>query len=286
MLSRIIGEDVELRTQLTEAQLTIMADYSQIEQVLMNLATNARAAMPEGGELLIETGFSEVDEDFITTHGFGQIGDYAILSVTDTGLGMDEKIREKIFEPFFTTKEPGRGTGLGLSIVYGIIKQHSGYIDVYSEPGKGTTFKIYLPRVKAEADETETAVPSPVQGGTETVLVAEDYEAVRKLTSDMLQNFGYTVIVAKDGEDAINQFMKYRDKIELLLLDAIMPKKNGKEAYEEIRKVKPGIKVLFMSGYTADLINRRGMLDDGLNFIPKPVSANTLLRKIREVLGK
>lgn len=286
MLTRIIGEDIELGTVLADEELTIMADYSQIEQVLMNLATNARAAMPEGGKLLLETGVSELNENFVTTHGFGLSGKYAILSVTDTGSGMDEKTREKVFEPFFTTKGIGEGTGLGLSIVYGIIKQHNGYVNVFSEPGIGTTFKLYLPITESVVEETKMITPTPVQGGTETILIAEDYETVRNLTSGMLRQFGYTVVESVDGEDAVQQFTRYPDKIHLLLLDVIMPKKNGRNAYEEIRRIKSDIKVLFMSGYTADLIDKQGILGEGLNFIPKPVSMNDLLRKIREVLDK
>jgi CheY-like chemotaxis protein len=285
MLARIIGEDIELSTDLADADLTVMADYSQIEQVLMNLATNARGAMPAGGKLLIETKRFELDQDFIYAHGFGQPGTYALLSVTDTGTGIDDETKEKIFEPFFTTKELGEGTGLGLSMAYGIIKQHNGYVNVYSKPGEGTIFKIYLPLIGRSAPEApDTTTPPSVQGGTETVLIAEDYEAVRTLTSNMLRQFGYTVIESKDGEDAVRQFATHQDKIDLLLFDVIMPKKNGKEAYEEIRMMKPGIKALFMSGYTADLIHTTGILDEGLNFISKPVSLNVLLRRVREVL--
>ncbi|GAB4413546.1 MAG: hypothetical protein OHK0032_09650 [Thermodesulfovibrionales bacterium] len=285
-LRRIIGEDIGLKTILSDKNLIVMADSSQMQQVIMNLATNARDAMPDGGELVIETGISEMDEDYVKRHGYGEPGMYALMSVTDTGIGMDEKTRERIFEPFFTTKEMGRGTGLGLSIVYGIIKQHGGFINVYSEPGRGTTFKVYLPLVKPGIEEGLTVqefTPYP-EGGTETVLVAEDDEAVRKLITDILVESGYKVIVAEDGEEAVKRFKENEGEIKLLLLDVIMSRKSGMEAYGEIRDVKPGIKAVFLSGYTADLIHKKRMLDEGVDFLPKPVTPRELLKKVREVL--
>jgi CheY-like chemotaxis protein len=203
--------------------------------------------------------------------------------VSDTGIGMDVKTRERIFEPFFTTKESGKGTGLGLAMVYGIVKQHGGHINVYSEPGKGTTFKIYLPLVKTE-EESKPAVPTPVRKGTETVLVAEDDVSVRKLTREVLEKAGYTVIVAEDGEDALHKFIENKDAIRLLVFDVIMPKKNGQEAFREIRKVKPDIKVIFLSGYTTDLLHKDWTMEEGMTFLPKPVSPNELARKVRDVL--
>ncbi|MEW6109003.1 MAG: ATP-binding protein [Nitrospirota bacterium] len=286
ILSRIIGEDIDFSSRIYEKEIIIKADYSQIEQVLMNLATNARDAMPDGGLFIIETGLVELDNNFIQAHGYGYPGLYALISVTDTGIGMDAKTKEKIFEPFFTTKEFGKGTGLGLATAYGIIKQHNGYINIYSEVGEGTTFKIYLPAIESKAEDVESAVSHPVQGGSEIILAAEDDEAVRKLSRSVLEQFGYRVIIAEDGEDALNKFMENKDRIQLLLLDIIMPKKNGKEVYEEIRKVSPGIKTLFISGYTADLLHKKGILDEGINFISKPVSVNELLTKVREVLDK
>jgi CheY-like chemotaxis protein len=213
-------------------------------------------------------------------------GKYALISVTDSGAGMDEKTREKIFEPFFTTKDVGRGTGLGLSMVYGIIKQHDGFIDVYSKPGIGTKFKIYLPLSEAEVKGEEKAGSLSVQGGTETVLVVEDDEAVRRLSRDILQNYGYRVIEAEDGEEAIEKFKENKEKINILLLDVILPKRNGKKVYDEIRKIKPDIKALFLSGYAENLLQNKGILEEGLNFMPKPVSVNYLLRNVREVLDK
>ncbi len=284
LLLRLIREDIELKTIFADMDLTIMADSAQIEQVLMNLCTNARDAMPEGGLLTIESGLVELDEEYLKTHACGRPGKYALISVADTGSGMDEKTRERIFEPFFTTKEPGKGTGLGLSIVYGIIKQHNGHINVYSELCKGTTFKIYLPLIRSKVAETQPITLSSLEGGTETILVAEDDKEVRKLSKDVLECFGYKVIETGDGEDTINRFKENEDKIQLLILDVIMPKKNGREVYEEIRKIRPDIKVLFMSGYTADIINSKGILEKGANFISKPVSSHEFLRKVREVL--
>jgi CheY-like chemotaxis protein len=275
-----------MKTMLTEEDLTVMADSGQIEQVLMNLATNARDAMPDGGSLTVETEIVELDEEYIKTHGYGEPGMYALISVTDTGAGIDEKTKERIFEPFFTTKEVGKGTGLGLAMVYGIIKQHNGYINVYSEVGKGTTFKIYLPLIKTEVKDKKPEVRPSSIGGTETILLAEDDADVRKFTKHILEEFGYKVIDAENGEDAINKFMENRDKIEILILDIVMPKKNGREVYEEIKKVKPEIKALFMSGYTANVIHEQGILEEGLNFVLKPISPTVLLRKIREVLEK
>ncbi len=283
---RLIGEDIDFKTILTGSDLIVMADSGQIEQVLMNFISNARDAMPDGGLLSISTELIEVDSEFIRAHGYGEPGMYALGTVSDTGTGMDEKTKEKIFEPFFTTKEAGKGTGLGLSIVYGIIRQHNGYINVYSEPDKGTTFRIYLPLVKAAAEVNKPVELAEPAGGTETVLLAEDNAEVRKITRSVLEAFGYTVFEAVDGEDAVNRFMKNKDSIELLIFDVIMPLKSGKDAYEEILRVRPDINVLFLSGYTIDIVSNKGIFAEGLNFISKPVSSNNLLSKIREILDK
>jgi PAS domain S-box-containing protein len=286
-LSRIIGEDIELRTTLASGPLPIFADATQIEQLLMNLATNARDAMPTGGQFFIKAGRVEFDDEYVRSHGYGTPGPYVELSVTDTGAGMDENVRGRIFEPFFTTKELGRGTGLGLSIVYGIVKQNNGFINVYSEIGKGTTFRIYLPLVNISRRETKPLeVSAPPQGGTETILLAEDNQVVRTLTRDALTEFGYTVIEAADGEEALQKFKESIDTIQLLIVDVIMPRKKGSEVYEEARKIKPGIKSLFISGYPADIIQKQGVLEEGLNFIQKPSSLQDLLRKIRDVLDQ
>jgi PAS domain S-box-containing protein len=287
ILLRIIGEDIELMTILSGMKdLRVMADAGQIEQVLMNLATNARDAMPEGGILTIETGLEELDMDFLKIHEYGKPGMYAMLTVTDTGHGMDENTRQRIFEPFFTTKEVGKGTGLGLSMVYGIIKQHSGYINCYSEPGSGTTFKIYLPVIESATEKAKKEEHITLSGGTETILLAEDEEAVRKLMKLVLEEAGYKVIEAVDGQEAIEKFRENKDNISLLLLDVIMPKINGKGVYEEATKIKPDIKALFSSGYPADFIHKKGILEEGLNFISKPASPHELLKRIREAIDK
>ncbi|OGL48370.1 MAG: hypothetical protein A3H37_05200 [Candidatus Schekmanbacteria bacterium RIFCSPLOWO2_02_FULL_38_14] len=285
-LVRVIGEDIKIRIVLNESDVNILADSSQIEQVIMNLATNARDAMPKGGMLTIETALTEIDSEFIIAHSYGKPGKYAIMSATDTGIGMDEETKKKIFEPFFTTKKVGKGTGLGLSMAYGIIKQHDGYINVYSEPGEGTTFRIYLPLalVKKETADEKSMENKLIPNGTETVLVAEDDKMLQKLTSEVLSESGYTVILAQDGQEAVDKFIEHRDSIQLLLFDIIMPKKNGKEAYDEIIKICPSMKVLFISGYAADIIREKGILKDGLSFVTKPISPTALLRKVREVL--
>jgi len=286
LLKRLIGEDIELKTLLTSEDVTVMADCGQIEQVLMNLAANARDAMPDGGRLTIETERAELSEEYVTNHGFGVPGVYALLSVTDTGTGMDEETKTKIFEPFFTTKEVDKGTGLGLSVIYGIIKQHKGYINVYSEPGEGTTFKIYLPVIKAIIEEMKQDEIAPVSGGNETVLIAEDDEAARGFTKTVLQEFGYTVIEAKDGEEALSVFSENSAGIKLIVTDMIMPKMHGNEVYEKARIIRPDIKCLFMSGYSDDIIQKRGILKEGVNFISKPFSPYDLLRKVRVALDQ
>jgi PAS domain S-box-containing protein len=286
LLSRLIGEDIDLSTPLTDKDLTIMADTTQIEQVLMNLATNARDAMPNGGTLVISTDMITFDNEYLRAHGYGRLGNFALISVEDTGCGIDEKIKERIFEPFFTTKEIGKGTGLGLAMVYGIIKQHEGYINVYSDADKGTTFKIYLPLIKSRFEEPGQIDAGPVSGGTETILIAEDDAQVRVLTKKILEKAGYHVIEAADGVAAMNLFRANQDKIQLLILDVIMPKKNGKECYDEIRKSTPDIKTIFTSGYTANIIHKKGILEEGIDLILKPVSPNQLLRKVREVLDR
>lgn len=286
LLAKIIGEDIELRTVCHDENATVWADSGQLEQILMNLAANARDAMPDGGVLTIETDRMELDGDFIKAHGYGKPGPYAVLSVTDTGTGMDEKTRTKIFEPFFTTKEVGKGTGLGLSIVYGIVKQNSGYVSVYSEPGRGTTFRIYLPAILMNIEEAGAAALTDAARGTETVLVAEDDADVRKLTKAVLEGAGYTVIEAVDGENAIRLFAEHKDEIELVLIDVIMPKANGKAVSEAIRKMRPRVKIIFTSGYTADIIHKKGILEEGAHFIAKPILPNALLDRVRKTLDK
>jgi len=282
--TRLIGEDIVLRTVLAAQPLTVMADGGQIEQVLLNLCTNARDALPQGGSLTIETELAEVDEAARGRSGLERAGRYALLCVSDSGVGMDEQTRRQIFEPFFTTKEVGKGTGLGLSIVYGIVKQHGGAITVYSEPGQGSTFKMFLPLVLPAAPAVPAA-PDPVPtGGKETILLAEDEREVRALISIILRNAGYTVIEAIDGDAAVRAFCENAGRIALLLFDVIMPKKNGKDAYARILALRPGVKVLFMSGYTADIIQSKGMLPEALPLLSKPIIPDALLRRVREVL--
>lgn len=261
-----------------------MADATQIDQILFNLATNARDAMPHGGVLTIETRAVELGDEFHRLHGYGEPGRYALLSVSDTGMGMDEITRERIFDPFFTTKEAGKGTGLGLSTVYGIVKQHNGYISAYSEPDIGTTFHIYLPVVDETGKEEELS-SSPPKRGNETILVAEDSGSVRELISKILIEYGYTPVEAVDGADAVEQFKK-TDKVDLLILDSVMPKMNGREAYDEIHKINPDIKVIFTSGYTRDVFQGKGIKDKEFNFLQKPVSPSALVQKIRDVLDE
>jgi PAS domain S-box-containing protein len=282
LLKRLVTEDISIKIVLAAEDITIMADASQIDQILFNLATNARDAMPQGGTLTIETRAVDLGDEFLHFHGYGEPGRYALLSVSDTGAGMDEATRERIFDPFFTTKEAGKGTGLGLSTVYGIVKQHNGFITVYSELNIGTAFCIYFPAVSEVARE-ERLLPAPVKGGNETILVAEDNETVRDLVVKLLTDYGYMTIEAVDGGDAIEQFRK-ADKIDLLILDSVMPIRNGREVYNEIRKIKPRIRVIFTSGYTRDIILDKGIEDEKFNFLQKPISPADLLRKVREVL--
>ena len=221
-------------------------------------------AMPDGGSLEIAMTTVVLDDSFIHFHGYGETGRYALLAASDSGIGMDTETLQRIFEPFFTTKEVGKGTGLGLSIIYGIIKQHNGYINVYSEPNHGTTFKIYLPLIEARSQENgKVSLPYPGRG-TETILVAEDDPLTRSVVVSILREFGYSLIEAENGEDAVNEFKENRDAIQFLLIDLVMPKKNGREAIEEIRKICPGIRALFFSGYAADFIKEKQNLEKGL----------------------
>ncbi|MDD5167399.1 MAG: ATP-binding protein, partial [Syntrophales bacterium] len=286
LLMRVIGEDIDFSTRLAREDLIVMADAGQMEQVLMNLATNARDAMPEGGVFTISTQEAVLTEDFINAHGYGKPGENALISVSDTGIGMDEQTRAKIFDPFFTTKELGKGTGLGMAIVYGIVKQHNGNINVYSEPGKGTTFRIHLPLIATQTEAFPTEPSAQPRGGIETILLAEDDQMVRDLSASILSDFGYRVIGAVDGQDAIERFSKHADEIDLIILDVIMPKKTGREVYDVVRSKKPKTPVLFISGYTADILHKKGVFEEGIQFISKPVSPFDLLRKIRDLLDK
>ncbi|HVN95637.1 MAG TPA: PAS domain S-box protein [Syntrophorhabdaceae bacterium] len=282
LLKRLVTEDIAVNAHLEGQDIVIMADATQIDQILFNLATNARDAMPQGGTFTIETQLIDLDDEFQRLHGYGKPGCYALLAVSDTGMGMDEATKERIFDPFFTTKGAGKGTGLGLSTVYGIVKQHDGYITVYSEPHVGTTFHIYLPTAKETLREDQPK-PASVKGGNEIILIGEDNEAVRELIDKILTHYGYTTLKAVDGQDAVEQFKK-ADKVHLLILDSVMPKKNGREAYNEILALKPGVKVIFISGHTRDVVLDKGIQDGEFSFLQKPISPITLLQKVREVL--
>ena len=286
LLSRLITAEVEMKILTSEEQLLVMADAGQIDQVIMNLVTNARDAMEDAGVLTITTGAMEMCEEFLKSHGYGSVGTYAVLSVSDTGTGMDEATKAHILEPFFTTKEVGKGTGLGLAIVYGIVKQHDGYLEIDSEPGAGTTFNVYLPLLSDQAiPAPPPQVVEPCCIGTETVLVAEDAAEVRSLTVTVLQENGYQVIEAKDGQEAVESFLEQSGKIDLVIMDVIMPKMNGNDACSEILKINPRMKVLFTSGYTPDDIKRKGLSFGKHNFLPKPSTPQELLKKVRELLA-
>jgi len=285
LLMRVMREDIKLTTALADKSCMVMADTGQMEQVLTNLATNARDAMPAWGILSIRTDIAEMGDEYIKAHGYGKIGRYVLIQISDTGKGMDAITKERIFEPFFTTKGVGKGTGLGLAIVYGIIMQHNGYINVYSVPGKGTTFRIYLPLIESEVKRKKPDIHVIQKGGTETVLIAEDEEEVRNLMKIVLEDHGYKVIEAADGVDAVDKFKENMDKIRLLLFDVIMPNKSGKEAYDAINEIRPDIKALFMSGYSKDII-QEDISRLGLHFVSKPILPTELLKKVREALDR
>jgi PAS domain S-box-containing protein len=284
MLRRLIGEDVELETVLAPALWRVEVDPAQMEQVIMNLVVNAREAMPKGGVLTIETANVEIDDEYAHTHVGVVLGDYVMLAVSDTGCGMDKETKTKAFEPFFTTKEDG--TGLGLAMVYGIVKQFGGNIWCYSEPGEGTTFKIYLPRAKGEMDaEVGHAGQETLQRGTETLLVAEDDDGVREIAVTLLRSAGYEVLGAASGKEALEVFEKHGGPVDALITDVVMPEMSGKELAESLKVRCPGIKVIYMSGYTDNIIAHHGVLEKGVSFIQKPFTRGSLLRKVREVLG-
>ncbi len=284
MLHRLIGEDVELRLSLARDTGNVLADPGQLQQVLMNLAVNARDAMPTGGKLILETANAELSEQYAELHQPVVPGRYVMLAVSDTGTGMTPETRARIFEPFFTTKEKGKGTGLGLSTVYGIVKQSGGYVWVYSELGRGTTFKIYLPRVDAAPDTLLPAREPVTVAGTETILLAEDDAVLRPLAKGLLEKLGYTVLDAADAVEALEAARQYTEVIHLLLTDVVMPGASGRELARQLESHRPDVKVLYVSGYTDDAIVHHGMLEPGLNFLQKPFTPAALARKVREVL--
>jgi len=288
-LRGIIGEGIQVRTALSPEAIFIHADSGQIEQVLMNLATNARDAMPAGGILSIETDLLEIDNEYIRMHGYGTYGRYAMLSVSDNGVGMNEKTRERIFEPFFTTKEAGKGTGLGLSIVYGIVKQYNGYINVYCEQGRGTTFRLLFKATEAEPAEQEKKAEPTIGSariGGETILIADDDAAIRHLLEIYLTELNYQVVLAEDGQDAVEKFRSNANSIDLVVMDTIMPKKNGKEAALEIKAMKPDMKFLLLSGYPSNIVQGQGLLAEGIEFILKPLRPSQFVERVRAILDR
>ncbi len=285
MLRRLIGENIELQLFLSPKLGLVKADRGQLEQILLNLAVNARDAMPNGGKLTLETANVQLDETYTEKHLEVQPGPYVMLTVSDTGHGMDVETQQRIFEPFFTTKPQGKGTGLGLSTVFGIVKQHGGHIWVYSESGRGTTFKIYLPQAEDALQPVGTPTTEPLSVyGTETVLVVEDEAMVRNLVCETLEAHGYNVLEAQHPDDGLQLASAYENTIHLLLTDVIMPHMNGRELYQKMAAIRPGLKVLFMSGYTDNVIAHHGILDEEVNFLQKPFTVQSLTRKVRQVL--
>jgi PAS domain S-box-containing protein len=285
MLRRLIGEDIEFATRLDPNLRLVTADPGQIEQVIMNLAVNARDAMPTGGRMTIRTANVEIDEAYAWAHADVQPGAYVLLAVSDTGVGMSDEVRAHLFEPFFTTKEQGKGTGLGLATVYGILKQSGGHIDVETAPGAGTTFKVYLPQVleTAKGDARE-ALASHLAAGSETVLLVEDEEMVRSLTRAILQKNGYKVLEASHGAEAIRLCEQHHGPIHLVVTDVVMPQLNGHELYQRLLRLRPNLKALFISGYTGESVAQLGVLTEGSEFLQKPFRPDTLVRKVRKML--
>jgi CheY-like chemotaxis protein len=286
LLRRLIREDIHLNVSPADCLLAIKADRNQIEQVLVNLVNNAQDAMPKGGTISIDTRPVELDESFIDNYGFGIKGRYALIDFSDTGQGMEEETRRKIFEPFFTTKEVGKGTGLGLSICYGIIKQHDGYIICESEAGKGTKFSIFLPVISREAEKSEPRTDALPRGGEEMILIAEDNDDVREVAMEFLKDYGYSVVGAFDGKDALAKFLDYRNEISLVIMDVIMPRMNGRELFLEISRLKPETKVIFSSGYTSDILPEAMKGMNGFPFLSKPFVPEKLLQYVRNVLDE
>ncbi len=285
MLSRVIGEHVEFRQRLQQALGSVKADPSQIEQVILNLVVNARDAMPRGGRLTIETRDVDLDVDYSRSHPDCPPGHYVMLAVSDTGIGMDRETQARIFEPFFTTKEQGKGTGLGLSTVFGIVKQSQGHIWVYSEPGRGSTFKVYFPRVDEQAKRYKSWIHRALpKGGSESILIVEDEESVRNLICNVLKAGGYRVIAARNATEAMVAHRASSERIHLMITDAVMPGMSGGQLAEKMKATNPGMKILHMSGYTQDAIVNLGELKEDTPFLPKPFTPETLLSTVRETL--
>ena len=285
LMKKVSGEQVEVRTRLTEGIPPIFADRGQLEQVLLNLCLNSRDAMPGGGEFLVSTDAVVWEEERVEDTAVMPAGQYVLLSVADNGSGMDDATRKRVFEPYFTTKDPGKGTGLGLSMVYGIVKQNGGFVFLDTRPGGGTTFRIYFPASEAVSEEKEERKEAAVKGGTETILLAEDGEAIRNLAERSLRGYGYEVLVARDGAEAVALFEAHPE-IAIAVLDVVMPRLGGKEALDAMRRLRPGLKALFTSGYSIDRIHESFVLLPGIEFLPKPYGPASLARRVRQVLDK
>jgi CheY-like chemotaxis protein len=284
MLRRLIGADVDLVTVLDPILASVRADPGQMEQAIMNLVVNSRHAMRQGGRLTIETANVDLDDAYARLHEGVVSGGYVMLAVSDTGAGMDEQTKSRIFEPFFTTKAQGEGTGLGLSMVYGFVKQSGGNIWVYSEPGKGCTFKVYLPQVGQRPDVISHPPPAQPARGSETILVVEDEESVRRLIHSILRKAGYTVLQARDGQEALSFCQDYTDPIHLLFSDVVMPQMSGPELATRVSSLRPDLKMLFTSGYTDNAVVLHGVLEANTPFLQKPFTPAGLTSKVREVL--
>jgi signal transduction histidine kinase len=286
MLQRLIGEDIELSTKMFENLTSVRIDPGQFEQILVNLVVNARDAMPGGGKLTIETANINIDEDYCAVHPYVKTGRHVMLAVSDTGCGMSDEVKARLYEPFFTTKQKGRGTGLGLATTYGVVKQSGGSIEVYSEPGEGTTFKIYLPAIEGVLQQLEIEEPaSPsVLKGEETILLVEDEKIVRELAAKILKRLDYNILSASNGVEALEIAQNYHGVINLLITDVVMPGMNGRQLADRLIQVRPNIKVLFTSGYTENTIAHHGIIDENLSFIGKPYSSHDLAKKIRRLL--
>jgi two-component system cell cycle sensor histidine kinase/response regulator CckA len=286
LLRRVIGEQIEVRF-LTAPDLRVtLADPAQIEQVLMNLCLNARDAMPKGGHLVIETQNVEIDEEYCRTHPYAKQGSYVLLAVSDTGVGMDAATAERVFEPFFTTKELGKGTGLGLATVYGVVKQHGGFIHLYSEPGKGTTFRIYLPAGSGLAEPREPKSNEQTPQGTETILLAEDNEGLREAAQEMLQRLGYRLILASNGTEAMELFKTNLRQIDLVILDVVMPGLSGPAVYSQMVAIQPDLRVVFATGYTPEAASLNSTLEKGVPILQKPYSLKNLGQIVRSTLDR
>jgi two-component system, cell cycle sensor histidine kinase and response regulator CckA len=286
LLRRVIGEQIEVRVVAGPDLRAAMVDRAQIEQVLMNLCLNARDAMPQGGRLTIETQNIEIDEEFCRLHPYARRGSFVLLTVSDSGVGMDVATTKRIFEPFFTTKEMGKGTGLGLATVYGVVKQHEGFIHLYSEPGRGTTFRVYLPAATGTAESLQPKPDEQIPKGTETILLAEDNEGLQEAAKEMLERLGYRIILASNGMEAVQIFTKNPGQFDLIILDVVMPEASGPAAFSQMAAVRPDLRVLFSTGYTAEAASLNSLTEQGASILQKPYSLKNLGQMVRSILDR